>query len=141
MGVQSVRPLQSVFCGVGALLCLNAPLSFAEDAFDEVVRSQFEGFGELKLSDPEGVVVLYRQIKAAAHRVCSERSTRTLLIWSKAEAECKRAAIDRAVVAVNSERLAALHRDGTGPKNGSCCSPVAFEDGAAHIRSGCCAMT
>ena len=119
MGVHSVRRLQSVFCGVGALLCLNAPLSSAEDAFDEVVRSQFEGFGDLKLSDPEGVVVLYRQIKAAAHRVCSERNTRTLLIWSKAEAECKRAAIAKAVVVVNSERLAALHRERIGPTHGS----------------------
>ena len=119
MGIHSVGRLvrRSVFGGVGALLCLIAPLSSAADA-DEVVRSEIVWFGDLNLSNPEGVAVLYRRIKAAAHRVCAERNTRTLLIWSRAEAECKRAAIARAVVAVNSERLAALHREMGGSGHG-----------------------
>jgi UrcA family protein len=120
MGIHSVGRLvrRSVFGGVGALLCLNAPMSFAADAFDELLRSEVVGFGDLNLSDPEGAAVLYRRIKATGHRVCSERSTRTLLIWSKSEAECRRAAIAAAVVAVNSERMAALHRERIGPRNG-----------------------
>jgi UrcA family protein len=120
MGIHSVGRLvrRSVLGGVGALLCLNAPLRSAADSFDEVVRSEVVGFGDLNLSDPEGVVVLYRRIKAAAHRVCRERNNRTLLIWSRAEAECTRAAIASAVVAVNSERLAALHREMGGSRHG-----------------------
>jgi UrcA family protein len=119
MGIHSVGRLvrRSVFGGVGALLCLNAPLSSAADA-DEVVRSEIVGFGDLNLSDPEGVAVLYRRIKAAAHRVCSDRNNRTLLIWSKAETECKRAAIARAVAAVNNERLALMHREVIDPTHG-----------------------
>ena len=76
MGIHSIGRLvrRSVFGGVGALLCLNAPLSSAADASDEVVRSEIVGFGDLNLSNPEGVAVLYRRIKAAAHRVCSDRN-------------------------------------------------------------------
>jgi UrcA family protein len=124
MGIHSVGRFvrRSVFAGVGALLCLNAPSSFAANAFDESAAQRGRGIGDLNLSDPDGVAVLYRRIKAAGHRVRSERSTRTLLIWSKSEAECNGAAIARAVDAVNSERMAALQRDRSGPKHGSCCS-------------------
>jgi UrcA family protein len=113
MGIHSIGRLvrQSVFGGVGALLCFNSPLISAADASHEDGRTKVVWFGDLNLSNPEGVAVLYRRIKAAAHRVCAERSTRSLLIWSRAEAECKRAAIARAVASVNHERLAVLHRE------------------------------
>jgi UrcA family protein len=119
MGIHSVGRLvrRSVFGGVAALLCLNASLSSAADA-DDVVRREIVGFGDLNLSDPEGVAVLYRRIKAAAHRVCSDRNNRTLLIWSKAETECKRAAIARAVASVNNVHLAVLHREMSGSRHG-----------------------
>ena len=119
MGIHSVGRLVrgSVFGGVGALLCLS-PLISAADASHEDGRTQVVWFGDLNLSNPEGVAVLYRRIKAAAHRVCAERNTRSLLIWSRAEAECKRAAIARAVASVNSERLAALHRAMGGSRHG-----------------------
>lgn len=100
---------QPALCAAGALLCLSAAVCSAENAGAPALRSQVVRFGDLNLSNPEGVAALYRRIEGAATRVCRDLN-RPRFVWSKSEAECKRAAIAQAVAGINNEQLAALHR-------------------------------
>jgi UrcA family protein len=101
-----------VVCGVAAWSSLFGSISPASEDTELETRSKIVWFSDLNLSHPEGVAVLYRRIGAAAHRLCADRNS-TVRYWSKAEAECKRAAIANAVSTIRNDRLTALHREKT----------------------------
>jgi UrcA family protein len=67
-------------------------------------------FGELDLSKPQGVEVLYTRIKRAAKSVCGfERSPLTTL-RRRQSTSCYESTLEDAVRQVNRPKLTALHR-------------------------------
>jgi UrcA family protein len=90
-----------------ALLCNGAYTAAAAATPDGDIPSMVVKFGDLNLSTTEGASVLYRRITAAAARVCPER-TRDLQSVGRS-AGCRKAAIARAVAAIPSPQLAAIH--------------------------------
>jgi UrcA family protein len=70
-------------------------------------------FGDLNLSNPEGVQHLYGRISGAAQEVCSTRGDRSLSAAAR-ERICVRQSIARAVRAVDRPELTALHAARTG---------------------------
>jgi UrcA family protein len=70
-------------------------------------------FGDLNLSNPEGVQHLYGRISGAAQEVCSTRGDRSL-VAAALERMCVRQSIARAVRAVDSPQLTAFHAARTG---------------------------
>jgi UrcA family protein len=110
---RSLHPL--ILCALTAWSCAYACVSLAREP-EVQTRSTIVRFSDLNLSNPEGVAALYKRIKVAAHRVCTGRSVRTR--WSKADAQCKREAIAKAVGDMQNERLASLHRKATHWRDG-----------------------
>lgn len=97
--------------GIAAAIVLLSSGTFTAAAGatpDGDVPSVVVRFGDLDLSTQEGALVLYRRIVSAAERVCPAWNPRDLQTVSVSSA-CRKAAIARAVAAVPSERLAAIH--------------------------------
>jgi len=79
-------------------------------------RSKNVSYGDLNINNEEGVAVLYRRLQVASAEVCSvrrawQRKCRSCMRDAK---ECYEDALSRAVEAVGSELLLALHQ-GTEP--------------------------
>ena len=110
---RSLLPL--ILCALIAWSCAHAGVSEAR-AIEVQTRSTIGHFSDLNLSNPEGVAALYRRIKVGAHRLCVDsRRART---WSKAESECRRQAIAKAVTDLHNERQTSLHRHATQSRDG-----------------------
>ena len=70
-------------------------------------------FGDLNLSNAQGVQHLYGRISSAAQEVCSTRGDRSL-VAAALERICVRQSIARAVKAVDRPELTAFHAARTG---------------------------
>ena len=103
---RSLLPL--ILCALIAWSCAHAGVSEAR-AIEVQTRSTLGHFSDLNLSNPEGVAALYRRIKVAAPRLCVDRNS-SACTWSKAESECRRRAIAKAVGDLQSDRLGTLDR-------------------------------
>jgi len=103
----------AIACAAAACSSVFVCPAFAGERADTESRSVIVGFGDLNLSQPEGVTELYRRIRAAAHRLCADRNT-TVRYWSKVDERCERQAVADAVGTLGNERLAALHREKSG---------------------------
>jgi UrcA family protein len=66
-------------------------------------------YGDLDLTNAEGVQALHRRLKAAAERVCPRDDGRVNVEQKAAARECRKQALDRAVRDIGSAELAALH--------------------------------
>ena len=79
-------------------------------------RSKNVSYGDLNLNNEEGVAVLYRRLQNASAEVCSIRRAqkRKCMSCLRDAKVCYRDALSRAVDAVGSELLFALHQ-GTEP--------------------------
>ncbi len=75
-------------------------------------KTAFVSFRDLDLSSDAGAQVLYGRIKQAARGLCGpeEQYLRPPLRRAHRLAQCYRAAVDRAVIRANLERLTAVHR-------------------------------
>jgi UrcA family protein len=71
-------------------------------------RSVRVNYRDLNLETEQGTAALYGRIVSAAHRVCAASDIRNLVEVAAAHA-CEAQAIEHAVRAVNSPRLAATH--------------------------------
>jgi len=65
-------------------------------------------YRDLNLATEQGTQALYGRIVSAAHKVCAPRDIRILVEVTAAQS-CEAQAIEQAVRAVNSPRLAAAH--------------------------------
>jgi UrcA family protein len=93
--------------GALSLLFLCSP-GYAQSS--SAPPSRIVRYGDLDLSSPAAVRVLYKRIQHAAWRVCLESDPSASGIESM---KCRRAAVDAAVDKVNKAALTALH---TGKK-------------------------
>jgi UrcA family protein len=72
-------------------------------------------FGDLNLGSPQGIAVLYSRLKNAARTVCEQDSIEINSVRDVWEAKrCQKAALDRAVLTINSPPLSQLHASKTG---------------------------
>jgi UrcA family protein len=99
-----------------ALLALTAcvgMLSTASAATSDTDTPQVTvRYGDLDLSTQAGAKALYSRISMGARQVCPSDDSRDLSRFTNARA-CQRAAIERAVRAVNSPHLAAAYAAAT----------------------------
>jgi UrcA family protein len=72
-------------------------------------------FRDLNLDNPEGVAVLYRRIKVAAHEVCADPYRYDMS--ELALRPCIDDAMSRAIAQVNSPLLTSLYEEKTGKVN------------------------
>jgi UrcA family protein len=79
-------------------------------------RSKNVSYGDLNLNNEEGVAVLYRRLQVASAEVCSVRRAwkRKCTSCMRDAKECYEDALSKAVDAVGSDLLLALHQ-GTEP--------------------------
>src|SRR5262245_16198362 len=99
-----LAPLAALWLGLASTSTFASPT-------DEP-RSITVHYAELDLSKPAGAQVLYSRIKKAAYIVCNGRGT--LVERQRFYPACYRDAVTRAVTAINSPLLSALHgKDGT----------------------------
>jgi UrcA family protein len=68
-------------------------------------------YADLNLSTDAGARTLHARIERAARRVCVENGTRGVAVLAR-EQRCMASAIDAAVGAIDSPRLAAVHAAG-----------------------------
>jgi UrcA family protein len=68
-------------------------------------------YSDLDLTSQDGAATLYRRIVNAARRVCPDAGARDPDLARRIR-ECREQAVDRAVGAVGSPRLAAIHSGG-----------------------------
>jgi UrcA family protein len=76
------------------------------------VKSMTVRYSDLDLSRPEDARRLYQRIQHAALLVCAGDDSRETEVQVRFRV-CYRQAVDNAVRKVGSDKLAALHRDGT----------------------------
>jgi len=69
--------------------------------------------GDLDLTRPEGVEVLYRRLQFAAHQVCGASTVTGTRISSREWQSCVDAAVGNAVQQLNRPALSAFHRSQT----------------------------
>lgn len=94
----------------------TALVGFSAAAFADRV-GQLEGtpkivvdYGELDISNPEGLELLYTRIENAAMTVCGYDRLPKELARQRRPAACYTAAVDDAIRQVNKPQLTALHR-------------------------------
>ena len=90
-------------------VCFYTPVTSAmiHEEGDNTVRVTF---GELDVSQQEGVEVLYQQIKTAARKVCDTNDNRTRSLSNQhAAKECFNTAVDNTVNKIGINNLDALH--------------------------------
>jgi UrcA family protein len=104
-------------CALAACSGVIAGPVLARDQTPTEGRSEIVWFSDLNLSHPQGVAELYRRIGAAARRLCADRNT-TVRYWSREEGRCVRETVAKAVDAIGSEQLSALHREKMGHQVG-----------------------
>ena len=82
------------------------------DSLDIERRSVNVPYGDLNINNEEGVAVLYRRLQNASTEVCSVRRASKLKCPScmRDAKDCYKDALSRAVDAVGSELLLALHQ-------------------------------
>ena len=82
------------------------------DALGIERRSQNVSYGDLNINNEEGVAVLYRRLQVASAEVCSVRRAwkRKCTSCMRDAENCYEDALSRAVDAVGSELLLALHQ-------------------------------
>ena len=80
-------------------------------------RSVKVSYADLNLNNEKGVALLYRRLQVASEKVCDIRLARDQksMRFMKIAKDCYETALSRAVDAVGSERLLALHQ-GTEPR-------------------------
>lgn len=91
-------------------LALMAGQAVAAD--QDTVPTARVRYGDLNLATDAGARALYQRIQAAARTVCPIVDLRDLARLVEAQA-CRREAIERAVNAVGSPKLASAHRAAT----------------------------
>jgi UrcA family protein len=67
-------------------------------------------FGELDLSKPQGLEVLYTRIKRAAKSVCGFKPSPLTTLRRRDASSCYESTVEHAVKQVNRPMLTALHR-------------------------------
>jgi UrcA family protein len=88
--------------------CLIVGASATAYAAADASPSVRVNYRDLNLATEQGTQTLYGRIVSAAHRVCAVSDIRVLAEVAAAQA-CEAQAIEKAVRAVNSPRLAATH--------------------------------
>lgn len=78
-----------------------------------VTRSIAVPYGDLDLSTQAGAEQLYSRLRGAARSVCGPRDARVMYL-RRAWARCVDKALDDAVAATRSERVAGIHRVQSG---------------------------
>ena len=94
---------------VAATALLTVAPAYADSAAREGQALQATvRYSDLDLASKDGAATLYRRIVTAAHRVCPEDGLRDPRL-ARVIRECREQAIARAVDAVGSPQLAAVH--------------------------------
>ena len=120
MKTQSLAAPWSRVAAFGVALCFASMLLTTAHAATNAdgVREEVVKFGDLNLSNPEGVKALYRRVHAAAERVC-ETAGSPVLYERRAARACVQGAMDRAIERINAPALtryaAERKRDGRSP--------------------------
>jgi UrcA family protein len=111
------RPLSSrsrpLFHLVALAACLLSAASLQAGTLANDTPQVVVKYSDLNLATDDGAVALHRRIAAAAREVCPSELGRDLSRLALVH-ECQQAAIARAVVAIHSERLAAVHAKSAG---------------------------
>ena len=103
-----------VTSAIAACLAFGATIGHAaEKAPVDQHPSKVVEYGDLNLATPQGIDRLYRRIVAAAGGVCELAGDRSLANFEVTRL-CMRQTIAKAVTAVGSPNLAALHAAKTG---------------------------
>jgi UrcA family protein len=71
-------------------------------------------FADLNLGSPQGLAVLYSRLKNAAQAVCEDQIENRKIGPVLEARRCKKAALDSAVLKINSPALSQLHASRTG---------------------------
>jgi UrcA family protein len=97
------------FLALATTLALSfaATTTFARD--DIITKSEVVRFGDLNLSSDEGIRALYKRLRNAARKVCSQANDSVHLEQRSLRA-CQDKAIADAVDKVNRPALTAMHR-------------------------------
>jgi UrcA family protein len=104
-----LTPAALSLAAAAALSCAAPALAQTSDS----VRSVAVKYGDLNIGSPAGAQVLLKRIGAAANTACGGApDIRELSRWPSFEA-CRRSAVDRAVVAVDSPMLTAMAHRGS----------------------------
>lgn len=97
-----------------ACLGMGATTGYAADEVpSHEVRTMAVQYGDLNLANPQAIQRLYQRISTAASEVCDSRDHRSLQAFAN-DRSCKARSIARAVAAVGSPQLTALHAAKTG---------------------------
>ena len=96
----------AVFAAVGVVA---SPALLAEPRSDFGVPALEVAYGDLDLTNAEGVKALVRRLTTAAERVCPRTDGRVGLERPLAARECRKQALEQAVRTIGSPELAALH--------------------------------
>jgi UrcA family protein len=93
---------------VTATALLTVGPAYAESAKQAQPLQAKVRYSDLDLTSQEGAATLYRRIVNAARRVCPDAGARDPDLARRIR-ECREQAVDRAVGAVGSPQLAAIH--------------------------------
>jgi UrcA family protein len=107
METRSIR--HAVLAGVAAAGMLVGAAFAAEPNGELAVPELRVAYGDLDLAKPAGVQALHRRLEVAAERVCPRTDGRVKVEQRAAARECRKQALERAVRAIGSPELAALH--------------------------------
>jgi UrcA family protein len=93
-----------------AAVGMAASAALVAESHDELSVPELQvEYGDLDLTKAEGVKALHRRLTAAAGRVCPRTDGRVGLEQRLAGRECRKQSLERAVRAIGSPELAALH--------------------------------
>jgi UrcA family protein len=102
-GARHVAWVAAVLASAGTLPANADAATFADSARQSVVR-----YDDLDLNSEAGALALYERVEAAARRVCPDNGVRDLN-WLRAMRACREDAVARAVAAIPSAKVAAIH--------------------------------
>src|SRR3984885_12752754 len=104
------------FGAVSAAVYLSLLATASQAAgVDNGVSQTTVTFADLNLGSPQAIAVLYSRLKNASRAVCEEDPIDIRQIREVWEASrCKKMALDRAVLKINSPALSQLHASKTG---------------------------
>lgn len=102
---------------IGAILLGGTAGAHAGDLVDKDRnghRSMTVQYGDVDLSNPQGIEALYHRLRAAAEKVCGPEKHHRLISVRLAWQECYASTIDEAVAFVEQPTLTQLHFAETG---------------------------
>ena len=111
LATQSLSSPLRLFACVGFLGIVGMVATIAAEASED--RRVVVQYGDLDLSRPEGVHVLYHRIQHAALQVCVTFDSKSLELHTLFDS-CRRGAVENAVALVASPELTAYHIAQTG---------------------------